>query len=297
MEEFSDYLSLRHAIVYTEHELRSIHVSRFIDLSGQRFGAWTVQKRASGQFCRTTFECVCDCGSVRNVQGSNLTNRTSRSCGCQKVTGTFSCEVCGKDKKRNTNAISRFCSRACMLASLRTGPYQEQKACVHCGARFVATNGNIKHCSTLCRIYDRSNLNETTGCLEWSGSTNKLGYGTIGINGKIQLVHRAMYRELTGYEGGLLVMHTCDNPRCCEITHLRIGTHDDNMADMKAKGRSASPQGERSKNAKLNTEKVKYIRNALSGGFVSQQALADEMGVSQVLVSLVGRRKIWKQVA
>jgi len=39
---------------------------------------------------------------------------------------------------------------------------------------------------------------------------------------------------------GLLLMHTCDNTLCCNPAHLRPGTQKDNMADMRAKGRSAT---------------------------------------------------------
>ena len=39
---------------------------------------------------------------------------------------------------------------------------------------------------------------------------------------------------------GMLVMHTCDNPRCFNPEHLVIGTHSDNTLDMVAKGRGNS---------------------------------------------------------
>lgn len=59
----------------------------FIDLTGQRFGRLTVLKRAddliqpSGQH-KTQWLCKCDCGNVLTVQGNNLKNGHTKSCGC-----------------------------------------------------------------------------------------------------------------------------------------------------------------------------------------------------------------------
>lgn len=40
----------------------------------------------------------------------------------------------------------------------------------------------------------------------------------------------------------LFVLHHCDTPACYEVSHLWLGTNADNMADMKAKGRSGADQ-------------------------------------------------------
>jgi len=57
--------------------------ARLIDQTGHRFGRWTVLrdtgKRSGGH---VIWECKCDCGNIVDVNGSNLTNGTSRSCGC-----------------------------------------------------------------------------------------------------------------------------------------------------------------------------------------------------------------------
>lgn len=48
-----------------------------------KFGRWTVLRdvgRTSDR-CRV-FECICDCGTVRNVRWRSLTSGRSRSCGC-----------------------------------------------------------------------------------------------------------------------------------------------------------------------------------------------------------------------
>jgi hypothetical protein len=42
----------------------------------------------------------------------------------------------------------------------------------------------------------------------------------------------------------MVVMHSCDNPPCCNPAHLSAGTVRDNALDMIAKGRANPPRGE-----------------------------------------------------
>jgi len=56
-------------------------------------------------------------------------------------------------------------------------------------------------------------------------------------------------------------------------------------------------QGERCGSAKLTDEKVREIRRAYAADGVTQQALADRYGVSQITISDVVRRKKWRHVA
>lgn len=42
---------------------------------------------------------------------------------------------------------------------------------------------------------------------------------------------------------GVNVLHTCDNPPCCEPSHLFVGTQAVNQADKVAKGRQARGDG------------------------------------------------------
>ena len=130
------------------------------------------------------------------------------------------------------------------------------------------------------------------GCLEWQGSTTWKGYGHIGRGAPdkgLISTHRAMWEIVFGpIPEGLCVLHTCDNPPCCEPTHLWLGTHIDNLADRVAKGRSA--QGERNGNAKLTREQVEAIRADTRPGIL----LATEYEVSQSTVSGVRCGGQWK---
>ena len=38
---------------------------------------------------------------------------------------------------------------------------------------------------------------------------------------------------------GFILLHSCDNPRCCNPNHLVLGTHKDNTHDMMSKGRAS----------------------------------------------------------
>lgn len=51
------------------------------DLTGKRFGRWTVIKRSENK-ARTRWLCRCDCGTLKSVQGSGLVTGASTSCGC-----------------------------------------------------------------------------------------------------------------------------------------------------------------------------------------------------------------------
>ena len=84
-----------------------------------------------------------------------------------------------------------------------------------------------------------SKVNKSDDCWTWTASCNKWGYGQFRLNGRCVLAHRAAYVFEHGpIPDGLFVMHLCDNPPCVNPAHLTLGTHTDNMADMKAKGRS-----------------------------------------------------------
>ena len=80
-------------------------------------------------------------------------------------------------------------------------------------------------------------------CLVFTGKLRR-GYGLTSeqVDGRTRdrLAHRVVYEHHNGpIPDGLFILHSCDNPPCVEISHLRAGTVRENAADMveRARGR------------------------------------------------------------
>lgn len=137
-------------------------------------------------------------------------------------------------------------------------------------------------------IKNRCVINDKTECWEWQKSSDKSGYGLIKHRffGSVWMyTHRAMWHACFGDIGeGQVVMHKCDNPKCCNPEHLMLGTQSDNMRDMVNKDRASS--------AKLKLEQVTEIRELLLVG-LSRAELANKYNVSVSTIALIDNNKIW----
>ncbi len=86
---------------------------------------------------------------------------------------------------------------------------------------------------------------------------------------------------------GFVVMHTCDNPRCVNPDHLRLGTQRDNILDSIRKGRYNAFGRQ-----KLNAEQVREIRARAATG-ERQKDIAASFGIARHSVSGIVLRKSW----
>ena len=75
-------------------------------------------------------------------------------------------------------------------------------------------------------------------CWPWIGDTCGNGYARLKWEGVNMYAHRVAFMVSGGVlTPGLVVMHTCDNPPCCNPAHLRQDTYSANTRDAVAKGR------------------------------------------------------------
>lgn len=133
-------------------------------------------------------------------------------------------------------------------------------------------------------------------CIDWQGAKDPNGYGRLTIQGHQLYAHRWTWEQAFGpIADGLEICHHCDNPSCINLDHLFVGTHADNMADCKRKGRArgGGARGAAQHLAKLTDDIVREIR----ASDASQAELAERYGVSQGTISNIVLRKTWRHVS
>jgi uncharacterized Zn finger protein (UPF0148 family) len=139
---------------------------------------------------------------------------------------------------------------------------------------------------------DRSGGEEA--CWPWTGALDTNGYGNFVMGSRHIKAHRAAVMLAGGaLLAGTFVCHRCDNPSCVNPGHLFCGTHRENMADMRAKGRSQT--GERRWSAKLTEANVREARRRYAAGEL-QRTIAASFGVTQSAISEAVSGKKWRHV-
>lgn len=142
-------------------------------------------------------------------------------------------------------------------------------------------------------------------CLVFTGTKTDQGYGRINVGGKQAGAHRVAWELAHGaIPFGLCVLHRCDNPPCCYVGHLFLGTVAANNADRAAKGRSkgtfqATPEhpaklrrGEAHWCARLSAMDIAAIRQARNRG-ETITSLAARYGVHHATISRIARG-VWR---
>lgn len=141
-------------------------------------------------------------------------------------------------------------------------------------------------------------------CWPFGGYREPLGYGRVYTedrlpNGKKRRIgaHKYSLELATGetYDADHHVLHTCDNPPCCNPAHLYVGTQSDNNRDIRerCRGRTEDRRGTRNPSARLTEDDVRALR-ALGDSY---ESLALRYGISAHQTYLIATRRRWPHVA
>lgn len=153
----------------------------------------------------------------------------------------------------------------------------------------------------LARFLERIEVDEASGCWNWTGSPNNHGYGIATTRGLVEtektqmLAHRVSWIVHKGpiptsdCAHGTVVRHKCDNRLCVNPDHLEIGSQADNVRDMIVRGRkvSGTPSGVKHWNAVIRSQSDIDLICATKG---KTKDLALKYGVDVCTIKRIRRR-------
>ncbi len=129
------------------------------------------------------------------------------------------------------------------------------------------------------------------GCWEWQAGMSPTGYGYFAYGGRKKLAHRASWEIFKGpIPRDLQALHQCHKRNCVNPEHLKLGTHLDNMAQMKesgrAKGGSPGLKGEWHNWCKFPDSTIKEIKILHENG-VHYTEIMTKYGISRSYVWMI----------
>jgi hypothetical protein len=137
-------------------------------------------------------------------------------------------------------------------------------------------------------------------CWPWIGSLTPRGYGRTSnprAYGGQQLAHRAAWEVVHGQiPARMSVCHHCDNPPCVNPDHLFLGTHADNMRDLRDKGRRRGKhRGPNHVRTHLTERDVQIIRVLCRIGYTSKE-VGQRYNMSESGIQNIRKGRSWSHV-
>jgi hypothetical protein len=138
-----------------------------------------------------------------------------------------------KDGRKESEVARQFGVEKNTINRIRTG-----KRWPHVAPEIPRAYRYVRAESLADVIKQKVEIDDASGCWMWKGAVQSRGYGLFSFKRRMILAHRASYEAFVGeIPEGMLIMHACDTPACCNPQHLKPGTDQDNKDDCVKKGR------------------------------------------------------------
>jgi HNH endonuclease len=139
------------------------------------------------------------------------------------------------------------------------------------------------------------------GCFEWTGGRYPDGYGKFpaafsrlaAVTDRNARAHHVGWYVKHGEWPTLCLLHRCDNPLCCDDSHLFEGTRAENAADRESKGRTT--RGADCRQTHLTEDDVRDIRRRRAAG-ERLEDIGAMFGIHRGTVWAIEKRLNWKHV-
>jgi len=136
------------------------------------------------------------------------------------------------------------------------------------------------------RFWESVNIGADGDCWEWQLARFPSGYGHLQWGRKDTYAHRLAWELNNGpIPEGMCACHKCDNPSCCNPSHLFLGTQQENILDAVDKGRWGNRR-------KLTMNQARDIRERCIA-YGDQARLANEYGVSYGVINSIVHNKTY----
>lgn len=135
-------------------------------------------------------------------------------------------------------------------------------------------------------------------CWPWIAGLAGRGYGAFRVGAHKVQAHRYAWQLINGktIPKELKACHHCDNPPCCNPSHIFIGTDKDNTQDSIRKGRFHISKGEEHGMSKLTDDKVIQIRRRYQTENKTYSDLSKDYGVSATMIGDIVSGHCWKHL-
>lgn len=117
-------------------------------------------------------------------------------------------------------------------------------------------------------------------------------------NGKMLIISRVVYEHHNNEKipEGLFVLHSCDNKKCINPEHLRLGTQKENMEDMYSRDRQPYLKGSKSGSTELTEKDVYEIKYLYISGSMTSLEISKLYPVKVSRVQEICRDNGWEHV-